>query len=43
MRLYIDKENLVSLMKSQAQGCFEDCVRAIRKDIDVQYNFLMKR
>ena len=39
MRLYIDKENLVSLMKSQAQGCFEDCVRAIRKDIDVQYNF----
>ena len=39
MRLYIDKENLISLIESRDNECFEDCARVIRKDLDVQYNF----
>ena len=39
MRLYIDKENLLSLIASKAQDSFEDCARAIRRELDVQYNF----
>ena len=39
MRLYIDKENLISLVESRKHECFEDCARVIRKELDVQYNF----
>ena len=39
MRLYIDKENLISLMDSRSQDSFEDCARSVRRDLDVQYNF----
>lgn len=39
MRLYIDKENLISLISSKAQDSFEDCARAVRRELDVQYNF----
>ena len=39
MRLYIDKENLISLIASKAQDSFEDCARVVRRELDVQYNF----
>ena len=39
MKLYIDKENLISLMKSRNQSEFFDCSNLIRKNFDVQYNF----
>ena len=39
MRLYIDKENLVSLMSSKDRDSFEECARVIRRDLDVKYNF----
>lgn len=39
MRLYIDKDNLISLMNSRSQDSFEDCARSIRRELDVQYNF----
>ena len=39
MKLYIDKENLISLMKSRNQSEFNDCYSLIRKNFDVLYNF----
>ena len=39
MKLYIDKENLISLMKSKDQPVFSDCSNLIRKNFDVLYNF----
>lgn len=39
MKLYIDKENLISLIKSKDNYLFEDCQLLIRKELDVQYNF----
>ena len=39
MRLYIDKENLVSLISSKDRDSFEECARVIRRDLDVKYNF----
>lgn len=39
MKLYIDKENLISLMKSKNQSVFFDCANLIRKNFDVFYNF----
>lgn len=39
MKLYIDKENLISLMKSIAQDGFDECRRSVRENLDVQYNF----
>ena len=39
MKLYIDKENLLSLIGSRAQDSFEDCAKAMRCWLDVQYNF----
>lgn len=39
MKLYIDKENLRSLVHSQKDSDFAECVRLIVKNMDVQYNF----
>lgn len=39
MKLYIDKENLISLIKSKDNYLFEDCQLLIRRELDVQYNF----
>lgn len=39
MRLYIDKENLVSLMSSKDMDSFEECARVMRRNLDVKYNF----
>ena len=39
MKLYIDKENLQSLVKSKADDAFEGCVRLLKQQMDVQYNF----
>jgi hypothetical protein len=39
MKLYIDKKNLISLMKSKDQPVFSDCSNLIRKNFDVLYNF----
>lgn len=39
MKLYIDKENLRSLVQSRHDEAFEDCVRLLKKQLDVHYNF----
>ena len=39
MKLYIDKENLRSLVQSRNDEAFDDCVRLLKKQVDVQYNF----
>lgn len=39
MVLYIDKENLVSLVQSKNKGEFAEYAALIRKNLDVQYNF----
>lgn len=39
MKLYIDKDNVISLMKSKGLPEFFDCANLIRKHLDVQYNF----
>jgi len=39
MKLYIDIDNVISLMKSQGLPEFSDCANLIRKHFDVQYNF----
>lgn len=39
MKLFIDKENLISLMKSSKQSAFSDCSNLLRKNFDVHYNF----
>ena len=39
MRLYIDKENIESMVKAKNENLFFECTRLIRKGIDVHYNF----
>ena len=39
MKLYIDKDNLISLMKSKGESEFLDCSNLIRRNFDVLYNF----
>lgn len=39
MKLYIDKENIRSLMKSKESDFVKECLRMIRNNIDVRYNF----
>ena len=39
MKLYIDQDNVISLMESKDQPDFFDCANLIRKHLDVQYNF----
>lgn len=39
MKLYIDKENLISLMNSRNQSEFFECSNLVRKNLAVQYNF----
>lgn len=39
MKLFIDKENLISLMKSRNQSAYFDCSNLLRKNFDVHYNF----
>ena len=39
MVLYIDKENLISLVRSEDKACFVEYSNLIRKNLDIQYNF----
>ena len=39
MKLYIDKENLLSFIKSNTNDLFDDCSRLIKRELDVQFNF----
>ena len=39
MKLYIDQDNVISLMKSRALPDFSDCADFVRKHLDVHYNF----
>ena len=39
MVLYIDKENLISLVRSEDKACFVAYSNLIRKNLDIQYNF----
>lgn len=39
MKLYIDQDNVISLMKSKALPNFSDCADFVRKHLDVHYNF----
>lgn len=39
MVLYIDKDNLISLVRSGDKACFAGYSNLIRKNLDIQYNF----
>lgn len=39
MVLYIDKENLISLVRSDDKACFSEYAALVRKNMDIQYNF----
>lgn len=39
MVLYIDKENLISLVRSEDKAAFSEYAALVRKNLDVQYNF----
>lgn len=39
MRVYIDKENLLSLLSSSKDPRYEDCIRMLQKQCDVFFNF----
>lgn len=39
MVLYIDKDNLISLVRSGDKACFAEYSNLIRKNLDIQYNF----
>jgi len=39
MKLYIDKENIISLMRSEDFDFVEECQRMVRRNMDVRYNF----
>lgn len=39
MVLYIDKENLLSLMESRNHPNFESCEKLVRNNMDIHYNF----
>ena len=39
MVLYIDKENLISLVRSEDKAVFAEYAALVRKNLDVQYNF----
>ena len=39
MVLYIDKENLISLVRSEDKAAFAEYAALVRKNLDVQYNF----
>lgn len=39
MDLYIDKKNLTSLIKSRSEDIYEDCVKLMRKQFDINFNF----
>lgn len=43
MKLYIDKENLRSFIQSKSDPDFEECVRLVIRNMDVQYNFSKSR
>ena len=39
IQLYIDKENIKSFVQTKDKELFDECVRLIRKNIDIHYNF----
>ena len=42
MRLYIDKSNLISLLSSRDIDGYEDCIRMVKKQLDVYFYFSKK-
>ena len=42
MYLYIDKENIESLIKSKSHKLYDDCFKAIKKQFNVFFNFSKK-
>lgn len=39
MELYIDKENVLSFIESRTEYMYEDCVKLMKKQLDVNFNF----
>ena len=39
MVLYIDKENLISLVRSEDKAAFAEYAALVKKNLDIQYNF----
>lgn len=39
MNLFIDKQNLISLIDSRSEDMYEDCVKLLRKQLDIKFNF----
>ena len=39
MDLYIDKQNLISLIGSRSDEMYEDCIKLLRKQLDIKFNF----
>lgn len=39
MDLYMDKENVISFINSQANDMYMDCVKLMKKQLDVKFNF----
>ena len=39
MDIYIDKENLLSLINSRAEGLYNDCIKILKKQLNVFFNF----
>lgn len=39
MELYIDKQNVVSLLKSRSENLYEDCIKLMKRQLDINFNF----
>lgn len=39
MDLYIDKENVISFIESRSESIYEDCVKMMKKQLDIHFNF----
>jgi len=39
MDIYIDKENLLSLINSRAENLYNDCIKTLKKQLNVFFNF----
>jgi hypothetical protein len=39
MDLYIDKANVLSFLESRAENMYEDCLKLMRKQLNVNFNF----
>ncbi|MCF6140506.1 hypothetical protein L1S34_04335 [Flavobacterium sp. K77] len=39
MDIYIDKENLLSLINSKAESLYNDCIKTLKKQLNIFFNF----